>query len=304
MKYETLFGYNFTLNESLWHWVNGIKYLLSSVRDEVFSGFILYPSALNLIIGYIPAVCIGISLGLIGGGGSILAIPVLVYVMEVPAKSAIAMSLVIVGIVSLIGVIPHWQQGNVNFKTAALFAPAAMLGAYIGARIASLPFITPTVQLVSFAVMMLVAAFLIIRKGTSESDEKLELKSDSDPHDKYQLVAIPAEGLGVGLLTGFVGIGGGFMIIPTLVLLGKTPMKEAIGTSLIIIALKSVTGFLGYLGHVSINWNLMISFTVVASLGTIAGAYLTKFIDGKQLQKVFGGFVAAVAIFILSDVLL
>ena len=254
---------------------------------------------LTFIISYIPAVCIGISLGLIGGGGSILAVPVLVYLMEVPAKSAIAMSLVIVGIVSLIGVIPHWQQGNVNFKTAALFTPTAMLGAYLGARIASLPVITPTIQLVSFAVMMLVAAFLMIQKGTSQSEQEPELKFDSDHHDNYQLLAISAEGLGVGLLTGFVGIGGGFMIIPALVLLGKTPMKEAIGTSLIIIALKSVTGFLGYLGHVSIEWRLMLSFTVAASLGTIAGAYLTNFVDGKQLEKVFGGFVAAVAVFIL-----
>lgn len=254
---------------------------------------------LTFIISYVPAVCIGISLGLIGGGGSILAVPVLVYLMEVPAKSAIAMSLVIVGVVSLIGVIPHWQQGNINFKTAALFTPTAMLGAYIGARIASLPVITPTVQLVSFAVMMLIAAFLMIRQGTSQSEDEPELKSDSKHHDNYQLLAISTEGLGVGLLTGFVGIGGGFMIIPALVLLGKTPMKEAIGTSLIIIAFKSVTGFLGYLGQVSVDWKLMMSVTVAASLGTIAGAYLTNFIDGKQLEKVFGGFVAAVAIFIL-----
>lgn len=257
---------------------------------------------LNLIIAYIPAVCIGISLGLIGGGGSILAVPVLVYVMEVPAKSAIAMSLVVVGFVSLIGVIPHWQQGNVNFKTAALFTPTAMLGAYIGARIASLPVITPTIQLLSFAVMMLIAAFLMIRKGTSKADDQPELTSDSEHLDQYQLLAISAEGLGVGLLTGFVGIGGGFMIIPALVLLGKTPMKEAVGTSLIIIAFKSVAGFLGYLGHVSMDWNLMMSFTVAASLGTIFGAYLTNFVDSKQLEKVFGSFVAAVAIFIFMQV--
>jgi hypothetical protein len=257
---------------------------------------------LNLIIAYIPAVCIGISLGLIGGGGSILAVPVLVYVMEIPAKSAIAMSLVVVGIVSLIGVIPHWQQGNVNFKTAALFTPTAMLGAYIGARIASLPVITPTIQLLSFAAMMLIAAFLMIRKGTSKADDQPELTSDSEHLDQYQLLAISAEGLGVGLLTGFVGIGGGFMIIPALVLLGKTPMKEAVGTSLIIIAFKSVAGFLGYLGHVSMDWNLMMSFTVAASLGTILGAYLTNFVDSKQLEKVFGSFVAAVAIFILMQV--
>ena len=257
---------------------------------------------LNLIVAYIPAICIGISLGLIGGGGSILAVPVLVYVMEVPAKSAIAMSLVIVGVVSLIGVIPHWQQGNVNFKTAALFTPTAMLGAYIGARIAALPVITPTIQLVSFAVMMLIAAFLMIRKGTSKTNNEPELIPELEHHHQYQLLAISAEGLGVGLLTGFVGIGGGFMIIPALVLLGKTPMKEAVGTSLIVIAFKSVAGFLGYVDHVSIDWNLMMSFTVAASLGTILGAYLTNFVDGKQLEKVFGGFVAAVALFILLQV--
>lgn len=257
------------------------------------------------VIGYVLAALVGISLGLIGGGGSILATPILIYVMGVPPQSAIAMSLIIVGAVSLVGIIPHWRQGNIDFKTAALFAPAAMVGAYLGARIATLPIVTPTFQLISFAVMMLVASFFMIRKSSrsiqSSPEEKLKPSSteSSDHAGIPRWLAIPSEGLGVGLLTGFVGIGGGFMVIPALVLLGGMPMKQAVGTSLVIIALKSVTGFAGYLGRVPVDVPLMVTFTIVASIGMILGAYLTKFIEAKQLEKGFGYFVIAVAIFIL-----
>lgn len=255
------------------------------------------------IIGNILAAFIGISLGLIGGGGSILAAPVLIYVMGVPAKSAFAMTLVIVGAVSVIGAIPHWRQGNVNLKTAALFSPTAMLGAYLGARIASLPIITPTIQLISFAVMMLIASIFMIRKGSNQLnnfDELVKLNYDDKKHPyKYPWLSIAAEALGVGVLTGFVGIGGGFLVIPALVLLGNTPMKEAIGTSLIILALKSVTGFAGYFGHVAVDWNLLISFTGIASVGILLGAYFSNFVQAKDLEKGFGYFVLTVAIFIL-----
>jgi len=254
------------------------------------------------IIGHIFASCIGISLGLIGGGGSILAAPVLIYVMGVPAKSAFAMTLVIVGAVSVIGAIPHWRQGNVNLKTAALFSPTAMLGAYLGARVASLPIVTPTIQLIFFALMMLIASIFMIRKGSNQLnnfDELVELKRDDKHPHKYRWLFIAAEGLGVGVLTGFVGIGGGFLVIPALVLLGNTPMKEAIGTSLIILALKSVTGFAGYFGHVAVDWDLLKSFTAIASLGILLGAYFTNFVRAKDLEKGFGYFVLAVAIFIL-----
>ncbi len=257
------------------------------------------------VIGYGLAALVGISLGLIGGGGSILATPILIYVMGVPPQSAIAMSLIIVGAVSLVGIIPHWRQGNIDFKTAALFAPAAMVGAYLGARIATLPIVTPTFQLISFAVMMLVASFFMIRKSSrsiqSSSEEKLEPWSQKSFHHAgvLQWLAIPLEGLGVGVLTGFVGIGGGFMVIPALVLLGGMPMKQAVGTSLVIITLKSVTGFAGYLGRVPVDVPLMVTFTIAASIGMIWGAYLTKFIQAKHLEKGFGYFVVAVAIFIL-----
>jgi hypothetical protein len=251
-------------------------------------------------IGHFLAICIGISLGLIGGGGSILAAPVLIYVMSVPAKSAFAMTLVIVGVASAIGAIPHWRQGNVNPKIIALFAPASMLGAYLGARLASMPLITPTIQLVTFGVMMLVASITMIRKGGNKSEDLL---GTANHHDKHSIIpkwlAIALEGLAVGVLTGFIGIGGGFLVIPALVLLGKTPMKEAVGTSLIILTLKSVTGFAGYFGRVPIDWNLLISFTVAASGGILLGSYLNQFVSAKQLEKGFGYFVLAVAIFVL-----
>ncbi|MBW4468337.1 MAG: sulfite exporter TauE/SafE family protein [Pegethrix bostrychoides GSE-TBD4-15B] len=252
------------------------------------------------IIGHLLAICIGISLGLIGGGGSVLAAPVLIYVMSVPAKSAFAMTLVIVGVASVIGVIPHWQQGNVNLKIVALFAPAAMLGAYLGARLASLPFITPTIQLVTFGVMMLIASITMILKGAIKSEKSLDNVNQDDQHavvPKWLMIAL--EGLAVGVLTGFIGIGGGFLVIPALVVLGKTPMKEAVGTSLIILALKSVTGFAGYFGHVPIDWNLLLSFTIASSAGILLGSYLNHFVSAKQLEKGFGYFVLAVAIFVL-----
>lgn len=297
---------------------------------------------MNWILGIILAVCIGISLGLIGGGGSILALPILKYVMGVETKSAIAMTLIIVGIVSAIGAISHFKQGNVNLKTAALFSPAAMLGAYLGARITSLSIITPTIQLIGFATIMLLAAFLMIRKssrklnnqsmgnlkGSFEKDKFDKDKFDKDdlqdsfdkykfeknkfykdkfykdkfdyqPQDAYRLLLAPLEGLVVGIITGFVGVGGGFMIIPALVLLGKTPMKEAVGTSLLIITFKSIAGFAGYFGQVAIDLNLIIIFTLAACLGSISGAYLSNFVQPKQLEKSFGYFIIAVAIFIL-----
>ena len=270
------------------------------------------------ITGHLLALLIGLSLGLIGGGGSILAVPILVYVLGLNAKEAIAMSLAIVGIVSLIGVIPHWKLGNVNLRTAIAFTPPAMLGAFIGARLAALPWITDTIQLVCFAIMMLIASYFMIRKPVEKASDKNNLKFEpcSNPLHKdsnyelripnselkqseYPWLAITLEGLGVGIVTGFVGVGGGFAIIPALVLLGKIPMKEAIGTSLLIITFKSATGFIGYLNQVIINWNLMLTFTTVAVLGVIWGAYFSGKIQGAKLRRAFGYFLIAVAIFIL-----
>lgn len=251
------------------------------------------------ITGHLLALLIGLSLGLIGGGGSILAVPILVYVLGLNAKTAIAMSLAIVGMVSLIGVIPHWKRGNVNLKTALGFAPPAMFGSLLGSRLAALPFVTDTLQLICFAVMMLITSYFMIRKPKTNLSSQVELARPQKRQSPYPWLAITLEGLGVGILTGFVGVGGGFIIIPALVLLGGIPIKEAIGTSLLIISFNSATGFLGYLNQVNINWNLTLTFTMVAILGVILGAYFSSKIQGAKLQKAFGYFLIAIAVFIL-----
>lgn len=252
------------------------------------------------LIGHLIAIAIGISLGLIGGGGSILAVPTLVYVMGVTPKSAIAMSLAIVGIVSLIGVIPHWKLGNVNLKTALMFGVSTMFGALLGAKIAALPFVTGTVQMLLFAAMMFIAAIFMIRRQAEpiQGNDESNLALYPRPICKYCWLWLVSEGIGVGILTGLVGVGGGFAIVPALVLLAKVPMKQAIGTSLLIIVLNSVAGFSGYIGHVTLDLPLMMSFTVAASFGTASGAYLARFVQARHLQKAFGYFLLFMAAFI------
>ncbi|HIK56810.1 MAG TPA: sulfite exporter TauE/SafE family protein [Synechococcales cyanobacterium M55_K2018_004] len=251
------------------------------------------------IIGLVLAAGIGLSLGLMGGGGSVLALPVLVYVMGVPPKSAIAMTLVIVGVVSLLGLIPHWKAGNVNLKTAVVFGVATMLGTFTGAKIATLPVVTEAFQMMLFAVVMVLAAGFMIYRSSRPSQRDDPLALYPKPICRYCWLWLLTEGLLVGMLTGLVGVGGGFAIVPALVLLAKVPMKQAIGTSLLIIIANSITGFLGYLGHVSLDWHLMISFIFAASLGTIPGAYLARYVSAQKLQKAFGYFLLAVATFVL-----
>ena len=253
-----------------------------------------------IVLGHILAVGIGLSLGLVGGGGSILAVPILIYVMGVSSREAIAMSLFIVGSVSLLGVIPYARQGFIKWRVVAEFTPAAMIGAYLGTQLVKLPWVTDTVQLVSFGVVMLAASVLMIRKGSGRSKHS-DLSSISGlvPQRFPTWLMIAAQGLGVGLVTGAVGVGGGFLIIPVLVLLSHTPMKTAVGTSLLIIALNSAAGFAGYLNQVSIDWELTLSFTLAAGLGTILGGQLSRSIEASTLQKGFGYFVLAIAIFVL-----
>jgi uncharacterized membrane protein YfcA len=254
---------------------------------------------LTWIIGHLIAVCIGISLGLIGGGGSVLALPTLVYLMKVPPKEAIVLTLVAVGSVSLLGAIPHWKLGNVKLKTAAIFGFSTMVGAYAGARFATLPFVTETMQMFLFAGMMLIAAVLMIIKSNKKQVVKEgELDLYPKPVCRYCWLWLITEGIGVGILTGLVGVGGGFAIVPALVLLAKLPMKQSIGTSLVIIFLNSVAAFLGYVGRVAIDWNLLLSFTIAASFGILGGAYLVKFVQAKHLQKAFGYFLLVTAMFV------
>ena len=253
-------------------------------------------------LGYILAVGIGLSLGLLGGGGSILAVPILIYVMGVESSAAIAMSLFIVGSVSLLGVVPYARRGCVNWRIAATFLPTAMIGSYLGSQLVSLPLITDAVQLTSFAIVMLAASLLMIWKGSGKGRS---IPADTGNTSVFLAsrvpawLLVPAEGFGVGVITGFVGVGGGFLIIPALVLLSKIPMKTAVGTSLLIIAFNSATGFIGYLNQVSVDWVLMLSFTVAAAIGTLMGSKLSESVEASKLQKGFGYFVLAVAMVVL-----
>ncbi|MDJ0707521.1 MAG: sulfite exporter TauE/SafE family protein [Leptolyngbyaceae cyanobacterium MO_188.B28] len=263
---------------------------------------------LTSTLGHIFAVAVGLSLGLLGGGGSILAVPILIYVMGVGTKEAIAISLVSVGVVSSIGAISHGLEGKVKLNVALIFAPAAMLGAYFGAHLASFPWISETFQLICFGVTMLLASLLMIYQTRQRHRKELNKKLLDNyiyhaPKEASLLhfSMLPVEGLGIGVLTGFVGIGGGFAIVPALVLMAKIPMKQAVGTSLLIISLKSVTGFLGYLGQIDISWELTVSFTLAATLGTLVGTYLNKFINASVLQASFGYFVLLSAILILIN---
>ncbi|MDY7015773.1 MAG: sulfite exporter TauE/SafE family protein [Cyanobacteriota bacterium] len=255
------------------------------------------------IVGYFLAIGIGISLGLLGGGGSVLALPVLVYIMGIAPKPAIAMTLIIVGSVSLLGIIPHARRGNLNLKMALIFGTATMLGAYLGARMAALPWATGSLQMTLFAVSMSIAAGLMIYRTAktppSSHEDELDSIGYAKPLCKYCWLWLMTEGIGVGLLTGLVGVGGGFAIVPALVLLGKIPMRQAIGTSLLIIACNSLAGLLGYLGQIAIDWQLTVSFAFLAGLGTLMGAYLAQFVPARQLQKGFGYFLLAVAAFVL-----
>lgn len=238
-------------------------------------------------LGLALAALIGLSLGLLGGGGSILTVPILVYVLGFEAKEAIAASLVVVGATSLFGALGHWRAGRVRPRTALAFGLVAMLGAFAGARLAGL--LSGTLQLAVFAVVMLAAAVSMFR-GRAEGDE-------SAPPRPLPLIVLA--GLAVGVLTGVVGVGGGFLIVPALVLLARLPMKQAVGTSLVVIAMNSAAGFTGYLGRVPIRWGFLLAFTAVAILGILLGTRLVRHVSADALRRAFAVFLLVMGAFIL-----
>ena len=244
-------------------------------------------------LGFALAALVGLSLGLLGGGGSILTIPVFVYVLGFGAKEAIAMSFPVVGATSLVGAIGHWRAGNVEVRTAALFGLVAMVGSYAGARLAVL--VTGAVQLTLLAVVMLAAAASMLRTRPATSGGE----ASGSGSKGRRLVTVAIAGVAVGMLTGFVGIGGGFLIVPALVILAKTPMKHAVGTSLLIIAMNSASGFLGYLEQVPIPWEFTALFTAVAIAGILAGTYLVRFVSQSTLRRAFAAFLIVTSCFML-----
>jgi uncharacterized protein len=245
-----------------------------------------------VIIGLSLATLIGLCLGLMGGGGSILTVPVLVYALGMEAKLSIALSLAIVGGTALIGSLGHWKSGNIHMKLALIFGPIAMVGTFIGAKLSV--YFSSSTQLIIFAVVMLIAAVFMFKDKKNQKDEE-------GPKDKKELplLLITIEGLIVGVLTGIVGVGGGFMIVPALVILGKVPMKQAVGTSLIIISMKSFAGFAGYATNIDIPWDFLGYFMVFTSIGILAGTYFVRFVPQKQLKKSFAVFLVVMGVFIL-----
>lgn len=234
------------------------------------------------------AVLVGLSLGLLGGGGSILTVPIFVYVLGFAPKEAIAAGLAVVGAVSLFGAAGHWRAGNVAPRPALLFGAASMAGALLGARLAAV--VSGTVQLFLFAVVMLLAAVFMLRGRTAGSE---------DGGRPARVAVVLAAGLGLGIVTGLVGVGGGFLIVPALVLLSGLRMKQAVGTSLAVIAMNSVTGLAGYLGQVELAWKVIAVFTAVAILGTLAGVRLVRHVPQRALQRGFAVFLLAVALLIV-----
>ena len=256
-----------------------------------------------LIIGYLGALLIGLVLGLIGGGGSILTVPIFVYFLNIDPILATAYSLFVVGITASVGAARNFQNQLVDFKTGIIFAMPAFIGVYIARAyfiemipdeiiILSAVLEKGTAIMIFFSFIMLLASYFMISRNNNE------IKASTLNFSK---IILSVEGLVVGILTGIVGAGGGFLIIPALVLFAKLPMKKAVGTSLMIIAIKSLFGFIGDLENINLifDWSLLLFFTTLSVIGIYFGIYLTNFIEGKSLKKGFGWFVLIMAFIIL-----
>ena len=267
------------------------------------------------LLGAVLGLVVGITMGLLGGGGSILAVPIFVYILGIAPKSAIAMSLASVGATSAIGAASHWRQGSVDLRVAGIFGGAAMVAAFAGARIARL--VPETVQLTLFGVIVLAAALLMLRNAQRQPDEtpppSAPRAEPQEPLLDEPPVApmvppdvrelrwgwIAAQGLGVGLLTAIIGVGGGFIIVPALVLIGGLSMRQAVGTSLIVITMNAASGFAGYVGVVPIDWPVVALFAGSASLGILAASRYSRRVPQRVLKQGFAMLLLVVGAYVL-----
>jgi uncharacterized membrane protein YfcA len=255
------------------------------------------------LIGYLASILIGVSLGLIGSGGSILTVPLLVYLFQVSPLLATTYSLAIVGLSSIAGVISRLKQRLIDFKTIFIFGIPSIIGVF-SSRKFLLPAIPELIYggahfmltkshfiMLFFAILMFIAALSMILGKNKEEEEALPIYG-------FMLMLV---GFAEGLLTGIVGAGGGFLIIPALVILAKLSMKKAIATSLVIISIKSLVGFSGDLLNTAVDWSFLSKIILLATLGIITGNYLNKKIDGTKLKKGFGYFVLAMSLIIFIE---
>ncbi len=256
-----------------------------------------------IILTLILASLVGLALGLLGGGGSILSLPILVYIAGIPPSSAIPMELFVVGVTSLAALIPHAMEGNVRWRTGLTFGTASMVGAYIGGVFAAN--LDRRSLLGLFALLMSVSALVMLRgkakrspgagHRVSAAPGSLPAAAKPNPSGIKKALIVSLEGFVVGGLTGLVGAGGGFMIVPTLVVLGGLSMRAAVGTSVMIMAMKSFAGALGHLSHADIPWALTFGFAAIAVVTSFFGARLAGRVPQEQLRRAFGYFVLLMA---------
>lgn len=242
----------------------------------------------QLLLALALSTLIGVSLGLLGGGGSILAVPVLVYVAGVDVHAAIGMSLAVVGTTALVGGLVHARAGRVDLKAAALFGGSGMLGAPLGAQATHA--VSPRVLMLLFAGLMIAVGGLMLRAG----------RRGGPPASRRHPVAVPAAGFGVGLLTGFLGVGGGFLIVPALTLLAGLPIHAAVGTSLLVIAANSAAGLAGHVGRGEVPLGLTAAFTAAAAAGALVGVRLAGVLEPGRLRRAFAVFVILVGLLLLA----
>lgn len=238
------------------------------------------------LLGYALALLIGLSLGLLGGGGSILTVPVLHYVLGYGIKESIPMSLVVVGLTSAFGAVSHWRSGSVNWRAVLAFGPPAIVGSVLGAELGLL--VAVGVQLTVFAVVMLTAAVSMLRP--------IPMTESSQPRSLPLIISI---GAAVGMLTGFVGVGGGFLYVPALVLMGGLAIRQAIGTSLVLILLSCAAGVARYQGSLAFDWGAIAVFTGIACVGVAVGSRLVPHVSQQALKKGFAFFLLGMGTLVL-----
>jgi uncharacterized membrane protein YfcA len=246
----------------------------------------------TLLLVLALSVVIGISLGVLGGGGSILTVPILVYVAGFEAKEAIAASLFVVGVTSAVSVISHARGGRVMWRTGLIFGAAGMAGAFVGGLLGG--HIPGQILLIAFAIMMVATSVAMLRGRKKKNDDGAAPVKHELPLGRVLL-----DGAVVGLITGLVGAGGGFLVVPALALLGGLPMSVAVGTSLVVIAMKSFAGLAGYLTTVQLDWGITLGVTAAAIVGSLIGSKLAGRIPEAALRKAFGWFVLAMGTFVL-----
>lgn len=252
------------------------------------------------ILGYVGALFIGLVLGLTGGGGSILTVPILVYLMSVSPVTATAYSLFIVGTTSTFGAIQNYRKNLVDIKNGFIFAIPSFIAVYltrkfIVLRIPEIIIESPilitknTFLMLFFAVIMIFGALSVLKKKSQ----------DTNNEEKRNLILIGIQTFTIGIIIGLVGAGGGFLIIPSLILFAKLPMRKAVGTSLFIIAMNSLVGFIGDVQNLVIDWTFLLTFSAISVVGIFIGMYLTKYTNESQLKKIFAYFVLVMAAIIL-----